>query len=330
MARNQPDIKQLIEKIKEGDRYALSRAITIIESERPRDREYAKEIMDACLQAGATSIRLGITGPPGVGKSVFIEKIGLRAIKAGYHVAVLAVDPTSNLTKGSILGDKTRMSELSVHDQAFIRPSPSAGHLGGVAAKTRESIRLCEAAGYDFIIVETVGVGQSEIAVKNITDCFILLLQPGSGDELQGIKRGIMELADIAIINKADGALLEAAIQSKKEFKRALHILSDSDSPWTAEVSLNSNLNEELIEKNWELIQNYFKVISKDNWKTTHRQHQQLIWFEELLKQTILDQFYAHDHIYEHVIQARNRVVAQELHPYRALELVFKGVNKWL
>ncbi len=208
-----------------GDRRALARAITLIESTRPEDRARANELIDGILAATGRSIRLAVSGTPGVGKSTFIESFGLLACDRGHRVAVLTIDPTSARTGGSILGDKTRMPLLSRDDRAYIRPSPAGGHLGGVARRTREAILLCEAAGFDFVIVETVGVGQSETAASELTDVFLLLIGPGGGDDLQGIKRGIMELADLVAVNKCDGDLVPLAERTVSDHRAALHLL---------------------------------------------------------------------------------------------------------
>jgi len=220
-----PAVATLVAGIEQGDRRALARAITLVESSRPDHREQADDLIAAVLPATGGSVRLGISGPPGVGKSTFIESFGLHLTAAGHRVAVLAVDPSSKRSGGSILGDKTRMEELARDPQAFIRPTPSGGTLGGVARRTREAMLLCEAAGFDVVLVETVGVGQSELAVADMVDLFVLLVSPGGGDELQGIKRGIMELADLVVVTKADGDLVASARNACADHRRALQLL---------------------------------------------------------------------------------------------------------
>jgi len=234
-----------IDKLLEGDLLTLSKAITLIESTLPKHRKKSIELIDSIYDRRKPAIRIGITGIPGVGKSTFIEQFGKLILSHGLKLAVLAVDPSSQKTGGSILGDKTRMEELSREPNAFIRPSPSSGTLGGLAARTRESMLLCEAAGFDVIIIETVGVGQSETEVINITDCFLLLAMPGTGDDLQGIKRGIMEAADIIVINKADGNNIDAARKAKKQLEMALHLFPSSNSGWNTKVLTASGLHNE-------------------------------------------------------------------------------------
>ncbi len=254
----------MVKQILAGDKIALSKAITLIESSQPKHFEIGQKIIKKCLPYAENSIRIGVTGVPGVGKSTFIESLGKRYTKQGHKVAVLAVDPSSSISKGSILGDKTRMELLSKEQNAFIRPSPSGGTLGGVARRTREAMLLCEAAGYDVVLIETVGVGQSEIAVADMVDMFLLMLSPGGGDELQGIKRGIMELADLVIVNKADGDLKKAATRAAGDYKSALHLMRPKFSCWAAEVLLASALKGEGFEPIWQKIQ-AFETAMKDS-----------------------------------------------------------------
>lgn len=271
----------LVANLITGDRTALSRAITLVESTRPSDHPAADEIVQSCLPHSGKSIRIGITGVPGVGKSTFIEQFGLEWINRGYKVAVLAVDPSSAKTGGSILGDKTRMNELSQHESAFIRPSPSAGSLGGVARKTRESIILCEAAGYDIIIVETVGVGQSEISVKRMVDIFALLLLPGAGDELQGIKRGIMEMADIIFLNKADSGQERKAQLAAGEVRRALKLYPEDPRGWTVPVDPISALEKLGIDIAAGEIEKFKRhMVTKGHWDAL-RAEQATWWFDD-------------------------------------------------
>ncbi len=273
-----------------GDRVQLGRGLSLIESKKEADKVEAGRLIDACLQnTSGKSIRVGITGSPGSGKSSTIECIGMAAIERGYKVAVLAIDPSSSLTGGSILGDKTRMPQLSASKKAFIRPSAAGSTLGGVASATREAIALCEAAGYDLIIIETVGVGQSETAVYHMTDLFVFLVLPGAGDELQGIKRGIVEMADLVVINKADEERTPLAEQSKKDYSNALHLFREKESGWQVKVLTHSIFDPKKTEAILNEMEDFNRFVSEKSFKTSKRQEQQLNWFEELLKTSIID-----------------------------------------
>lgn len=269
---------------------ALSRALTLVESRHDNHQKIAVEILDRCLPFTGNSVRVGITGSPGVGKSTFIEALGMHTLNKGARMAVLAVDPSSSITKGSLLGDKTRMEHLSRQENAFIRPSPASETLGGVAHSTKESILLCEAAGYDLIIVETVGVGQSETLVREMVDFFLLLILPGSGDDLQGIKRGIVELADLIVINKSDGNRRSLAQETQRDFKRALHLFPPSTSSWTVQVLLASALKQEGVTDIWTEIQKYVEEESETI--TSRRAQQNAFWldyrFRDLARSKIL------------------------------------------
>lgn len=249
--------KKLAQSVRDGDRRSIAQAITLIESTRPGDRDQANELMDYLIPHAGQSIRLGISGVPGVGKSTFIESFGNHLIRQGHRVAVLAVDPTSAISGGSILGDKTRMETLSRDPNAFVRPSPAGHTLGGVTRHTRETINIVEAAGFDVVIVETVGVGQSETAVAEMTDMFVLLLLPGGGDELQGIKRGIVELADLIVVNKADGAMASVANHSAADYLGALRFLRPRHPDWTVPVETCSALENVGIEAIWDIVERY-------------------------------------------------------------------------
>ena len=249
------DVKKLAEGLRAGDRRALARAITLVESTRPDHRAAAEELLTLILPASGQSMRLGISGAPGVGKSTFIEAFGLTIIAAGHRVAVLAVDPSSRRGGGSILGDKTRMAELARRDEAFIRPSPAGRTLGGVARRTREAMLVVEAAGHDVVIIETVGVGQSETAVADMVDLFLLLLAPGGGDDLQGIKKGIVELADLLVVNKADGDLKAAAQRAVADYRHALRLLRPADAADEAEVAAVSALERHGIDALWRKVE---------------------------------------------------------------------------
>lgn len=246
-----PTLEQLTEGVRSGSRAVLARAITLVESRKPAHRALAEQLLQNLLPQTGHAIRVGITGVPGVGKSTTIDSLGTHLLSKGHRVAVLAVDPSSSRTGGSILGDKTRMARLSMDERAFIRPSPAAGTLGGVAARTRETLLLCEAAGYDVILVETVGVGQSETAVADMTDTFLVLMLPGAGDELQGIKKGIIELADIVAVNKADGDNIPRARAAASDYRAALHLLGGGEAHWSPPVLTYSGLTGAGIDELW-------------------------------------------------------------------------------
>ena len=277
----------LSQEIIEGNRTALGQGITLIESTLPDHAEQSQELLSECLPHSGKSIRIGVTGVPGVGKSTFIESFGKLLTSQGKKVAVLAIDPTSERTHGSILGDKSRMHELSVNNNAFIRPSPSGGTLGGVANKTRESIILCEAAGFEIILIETVGVGQSETTVSNLVDFFLLLMLAGAGDELQGIKRGIMELADALIITKADGDNITNSKNSALAYKRALHLFPPMENGWTPQVSICSALENMGFFKIWDIITTYDSQMIASGWKNKNRKKQNIYWLHHRLKEEL-------------------------------------------
>ena len=290
--RKQPSVKDLVNGITSGNITDLSRAITLIESTSVKHLEKANAIITECLPYANQSIRVGITGVPGVGKSTFIEAFGLHLTQLGKKVAVLAVDPSSTLSRGSILGDKTRMEDLVKVKNAFIRPSPSGDSLGGVARKTRETIILCEAAGFDTILIETVGVGQSETAVHSMVDFFLLLKLAGAGDELQGIKRGIIEMAAAIIINKADGDNIKAAKSAKLEFNRALHLYPEKPSGWTPKTALCSALKQEGISEIWEMITTYVNDTKANHYFETHRTEQNKFWLLQTIEERLKSNFY--------------------------------------
>lgn len=276
---------QLAKNITSGDRSALARAITLCESTREADRILCEAVLQEIMPLTGNSIRIGITGVPGVGKSTFIEAFGELATATGNKVAVLAIDPTSQKTKGSIMGDKTRMEKLSKNADVFIRPSPSGSALGGVSFATRETILLCEAAGFNVIIVETVGVGQSETYVRNMTDFFLLLMLAGAGDELQGIKKGIMEMADLVAINKADGANVKASMQAKADVQNALHLLPEPESGWKPRVTTISAIENKGIDEVWSIIQQYKAFTSANEFFRSNRESQKKNWLDEAIDQ---------------------------------------------
>ncbi len=294
-----PSAAEMVEGILKGDVTMLSRAVTLVESLTPEHQAIAQEVIEKCLPYSGNSRRIGITGVPGAGKSTSIDAFGLHVLKQGGKLAVLAIDPSSERTKGSILGDKTRMERLSVHPNAFIRPSPSAGSLGGVARKTRETIALCEAAGYNNIFVETVGVGQSETAVHSMVDFFLLIQLSGTGDELQGIKRGIMEMADGIVINKADGDNIERARLAQAQFRSALHLFPPTTSGWMPEVLCYSGYYELGIAEVWEMIGRYFDFVKHNGYFEERRARQARYWMYETINENLRNHFYRNPQVDE-------------------------------
>jgi len=281
---NESSVQTLASRIRAGDRAALARAITLIESRRADHQAQARDLVQALLPATGQAVRVGITGSPGVGKSTTIDALGMFLIGRGHKVAVLAVDPSSARTGGSILGDKTRMTRLSAEDNAFIRPSPSSGTLGGVAAKTREAMLLCEAAGFDVVLVETVGIGQSETAVCDMTDFFLALMLPGAGDELQGIKKGLVELADMIAVNKADGDNVKRAKTAAAEYKAALHILAPRSEHWQPPVVTYSALTGDGIETLWTKVLDHRRAMQASGDFAARRREQQVKWMWAMLE----------------------------------------------
>ncbi len=281
-----------------GDRTVLARAITVVESELPADGELAAQVLDAILPHTGRSRRVGITGVPGAGKSTFIDALGMHLIRdRGENVAVLSIDPSSPISGGSILGDKTRMERLAVEDHAFIRPSPSGGHLGGVARRTRETLLLCEAAGYRNILVETVGVGQSETAARSMTDFFLLLMLAGAGDELQGIKRGIIEMLDGMVINKADGDNERKAERARIEYSSALHLFPASPDGWTPRVLTCSALQNRRIDDVWQVVLDHHDLLTRNGHLEQQRRRQALEWMNELVMLGLEESFRRDPHV---------------------------------
>lgn len=285
-------LQEYIDGILSGNRVILSRAITLIESQLLQDKTLAQDLLEQLLPHTGQSIRIGITGVPGVGKSTFIEVFGKNITDQNKKIAVLAIDPTSQITKGSIMGDKTRMEELSHNPLAYIRPSPAGNTLGGVANKTRETILLCEAAGYEIILVETVGVGQSETVVKGMVDFFLLLMLAGAGDELQGIKRGIIEMADAIVITKADGDNLQSSKNARLEYLNALHLYPASHNNWQTPVLTCSALNNSGITEIWDTILVYVKKMKSNDFWEQNRQKQNVEWLYTFIRQTLEEDFY--------------------------------------
>lgn len=325
--RQSLSVDAYVEGIEQGNRTILSRAITLVESTKETHRELAQEIIEQCLPETGSSIRIGITGVPGVGKSTFIESLGNHVIEKGRNLAVLAIDPSSSRTKGSILGDKTRMETLANNPDAFIRPSPTAGSLGGVARKTRETIYLCEAAGYDTIFIETVGVGQSETAVHSMIDFFLLLMLAGAGDELQGIKRGIIEMADAIAINKTDSQPQKHVRQAVREYKNALHLYPPTESGWSPKVTTCSALEENGIEEIWEMIEEYISSTKESGYFKTNRNRQARHWMYESIHHRLKDDFYNNPAVKKTLEQTEQDVLNGEISSFKAAQKLLEGYN---
>ncbi|MEO7555653.1 MAG: methylmalonyl Co-A mutase-associated GTPase MeaB [Acidimicrobiales bacterium] len=287
------DVGALAVGVRGGDRRSLARAITLVESQRPEQRAEAITLLDALQPTTGGAARVAISGPPGVGKSTLIEGLGVHVVRDGHKVAVLAIDPSSARSGGSILGDKTRMEVLAREPDAFIRPSPSSGALGGVARRTREAMLVCEAAGFDVVLIETVGVGQSEIEVDAMVDTFVLLAAPGAGDELQGIKRGVMEMADVVVVTKADGDLLGLARQAASDHQRALHLLRPKHAGWTAEVVLGSARMGEGIAEIWAAVQRHRSTLESTGVLAARRAEQAKTWLWSEVREQALERVYA-------------------------------------
>lgn len=313
-----PTPAEMVDRIIKGDMTILSRAVTLVESLNPDHQVIAQEIIEKCLPYSGDSRRIGITGVPGAGKSTSIDTFGLHVLKDGGKLAVLAIDPSSERTKGSILGDKTRMEKLSVHPNAFIRPSPSAGSLGGVARKTRETIVLCEAAGFNNIFVETVGVGQSETAVHSMVDFFLLIQLAGTGDELQGIKRGIMEMADGIVINKADGDNIDRARLAQAQFKSALRLFPPTASGWVPEVLTYSGYYELGIAEVWEMIDKYFEFTIENGYFQQKRREQARYWMLETIDSQLRSNFYNNPGVEALLKKLENQVLGNQITSFKA------------
>jgi LAO/AO transport system kinase len=319
---------QYVKGILDGDRTMLGKAITMIESSLQEHTDMSRKIVEKCLPYAGNSVRIGITGVPGVGKSTFIEALGTQITNSGRKLAVLAVDPTSERSGGSILGDKTRMEKLSADDNAFIRPSPSGDSLGGVARKTRETVILCEAAGYDTIFIETVGVGQSETTVHSMVDFFLLLMLAGAGDELQGIKRGIMEMADVIAITKADGSNVEKSKLAKRQYENALHLFPPPESGWTPKVLTCSALHHDGIDDVWETIIRYINFTKQNGFFEQKRNSQAKYWMYETINQILKDNFYKEESIKSRISDFEKSVLSGEMSSFYAaqklLDLYYK------
>ena len=318
------DKQTYIDGILSGNRVILSQAITLIESNKQEHYALSQSILDACIPHSGKSIRIGITGVPGAGKSTFIEAFGKYLTNLGHKLAVLAIDPSSERSKGSILGDKTRMEELSTDENAFIRPSPSAGSLGGVTRKTAESLILCEAAGFDVIFIETVGVGQSETAVHSMVDFFMLLMISGAGDELQGIKRGIMEMADVIIINKADGDNIDKAKIARTQYANALMLFPPPLSDWKPPVLTASSLHKIGMAEIWDTILKYKYLTTKNGYFECNRTKQLQDRFYSFMEEELLNNFYANINVLEDIERYKSQISDKKITPYTAGKMVLE------
>ncbi len=321
-------VAQYVEGILDGDITILSQAVTLVESAKPEHQEIAQEIIVKCLPFSGNSVRIGITGVPGVGKSTFIEAMGKHITSTGKKLAVLAIDPSSERTKGSILGDKTRMEDLSIDPNAYIRPSPSAGSLGGVARKTRETIILCEAAGFNHIFIETVGVGQSETAVHSMVDFFLLLMLAGAGDELQGIKRGIMEMADAITINKADGNNIDKAGLARIQYQNALHLFPATESGWKPKVLTCSAYLKTGIVEIWDTVDEYLGKVKSNNYFQHRRNEQSKFWMYETINEHLRNDFYQNETIKALMAESESKVLKEEISSFVAAKKLLDLYNQ--
>lgn len=323
---NQDELKNWVSKIHEGDRIAIAKAITLVESQKPDDRRLANALLKKLEFRASETLRIGITGPPGVGKSTLIEALGIHLIKQGYAVAVLSIDPSSSITKGSILGDKTRMNKLSAEAKAFIRPSPTGEHLGGVAQRTRESIWLCEAAGYDFILVETAGVGQSEYQVSTMTDLTMLMCLTGAGDELQGIKKGIMEWADIIILNKVDDEKDAKALASYKDLMTASHFTESRIEGWSRRIVKTSALHNKGIDQLFNEIQSFKSMMYEHQIIQQARTRQLTDYYRDLLKIKLVDEVLSNPKVLQHISETEKNLLRLEISPEEAADISIRFI----
>ncbi|QCJ43381.1 methylmalonyl Co-A mutase-associated GTPase MeaB [Bacillus sp. S3] len=325
---SEPAVDELYEGVINGDRSILARAITLVESNAEQHFQKAQQLLQKLLPSSGKAIRIGITGVPGAGKSTFIEAFGTYLCSLGHQVAVLAIDPSSSISGGSILGDKTRMEQLSRNKRAFIRPSPTAGKLGGVHRKTREAMLLCEAAGFDVILIETVGVGQSEVIIRDMVDFFMLLVLTGAGDELQGMKKGIMELADAILIHKADGENKLKAEQTRKEYNRILHFLQPATKGWATKAYTCSSMTHEGISEIWEIIQSFEQTGKSTGVFDNRRKIQAREWLYSMISDQLQFYFYHHTGVKNELPKLENEVIAGETTVATAVETLFKTFLK--
>lgn len=325
---NQPSVNELVEGVLKDDRNLLARAITLIESNSTKHHEKSTQVLDKLLPHSGNSIRIGISGVPGAGKSTLIEALGLYLIKQKHKLAVLTVDPSSSVSKGSILGDKTRMENLSREKNCFIRPSPSGGNLGGVARKTRETITACEAAGFDIILIETVGVGQSEISVRSMVDFFLLVMIAGAGDELQGIKKGIIEISDALVFNKADGANKQKAEIARAEFANAIHYLQSYTNAWQPQVLTASALEGNGIDQIWKMILDFVKLTKTSGTFEKQRNKQALEWMHSLIKESLINDFYQNPEVAKEIKNLEKKLLDGKSRATSTAEFLMKKFIK--
>lgn len=328
IASKRPELANFITEIPKGNKVMLAQAITLVESTRAEDIILANELVENLLPLTSKSIRIGITGTPGVGKSTFIEAFGKHLTFQSKKIAVLAVDPSSAKTKGSILGDKTRMEELAKDSFAFIRPTATRTTLGGVADRTREAILLCEAAGFDIIIIETVGVGQSETTVRSLVDFFLLLMLAGAGDELQGIKKGIMEMADAIVITKADGANVKQANQAKTDYQYALHLFSETESGWKPKVITSSALEKKGITEASSLIEQYVAFTQSNGYFEKNRTQQNIVWFREQMQLLLKSKLFQDKDIAAKITAFEKEIKEKKILPSRAAQEIIQTFLK--
>lgn len=320
----QMSVREYVDGIRSGNKAILSQAITLIESSKTEHQELGQEVLEECLEFTGNSVRIGISGVPGVGKSTFIDVLGKKRIEEGDKIAVLTIDPSSSRSGGSILGDKTRMETLSVLPEAYIRPSPASGTLGGVARKTREAMLLCEAAGYNTLFIETVGVGQSETAVHSMVDFFLVLMLPGAGDELQGIKRGIIEMADMIAVNKADGDSRDSAERAAQQYKNALSFYSERESDWKAPVVTCSALNALGLDELWNEIERYVTQSRKNGWFDQKRKSQSIEWMYESVELLLNEMFYGNEEVSQKLKNFEQKVEKGSISSFKAASELIK------
>jgi LAO/AO transport system kinase len=325
--RKQLSVDDYVQGITNQNKTILARAITLIESNSQKHLEIAQDVIKQILPQTGNAIRVGISGVPGAGKSTFIEKFGLYLLSLGHKVAVLAIDPSSSVTKGSILGDKTRMELLSREEDCFIRPSPTGGSLGGVTRKTRESILLCEAFGYDVILVETVGVGQNEVTVRDMVDFFLLLQIAGAGDELQGIKKGVIEISDAIVVNKADGDNIQKAKLARGEYSTALHYLKPPTLGWESRAFTCSALNGDGLPEIWKIIKKFKSITQKNGFYAKRRNNQIISWVNSMIKEYLINSFYNNSNIKTVMPDVKTNLLAGEITPTNAVDYLLKLYN---